>query len=220
MTDDDALMYAITGEPAPDDTPELRAARDDIAVLRAQLALIADELDDPPVVVPLRRRPLNGRLVLVGVAAAGVLGLLGGGLALLPNTAGDASSASDKAVSSAAEDGTMTPAPQSPLTDPEYLACAATVVEGTVSAVRPLASGETAVTLKVTHAYKPTPGPADVTFTFGLKVTIVRGTPVLVALRPDTASPDDLFVGTPDITAQRPALTRALADSRALTCPD
>ncbi|MHC5908961.1 hypothetical protein ACVNF4_34605, partial [Streptomyces sp. S6] len=71
MTDDDALMYAITGEPAPD-TPELRAAHADITALREQLALIADELDaDPdgtldaaPVVVPLRRRPPRGRPLL------------------------------------------------------------------------------------------------------------------------------------------------------------
>lgn len=197
--DDAALLAAITGASAPD-TPELRAAREDIAVLRTHLALIARELDPPAPVVqlaPQRNRRL--RVALVGVAAAGALTLFGGGLALLgPH----GNSSADKATSSAADEGAR--AGSRP--DPAYLACAATVVTGTVTAVE-----GSEVTLKVTRAYKPTPGPTAVTFTTDTPLT--RGTPVLAVLSPGSTTPEDLFIGNQEIAAELPTLTRALRES-------
>lgn len=201
--DDAALLAAITGESAPD-TPEFRAAREDIGVLRTQLALIADELAPPAQVVPLapyRHRRL--KVALVGVAAAGVLTLLGGGVALL-DVPGNSSS--DQGVSSAAGGSTE----KSALPDLVSLACAETIVTGTVTTVE-----GTEVTLRVTHAYKPTPGPTAVTFTTDTPLT--PGAPVLVVLSPDSTTPDDLFVGTQEIGAQLPALTRALKESSSCT---
>ncbi|QNP72700.1 hypothetical protein IAG44_26920 [Streptomyces roseirectus] len=218
MPDDDALLHAITGEPAPD-TPELRAAHADIAVLRHQLALIAEELDAGPVAVPPRRRSCRG--VLYGLAATGVLGLLGGTLTLLAGTggAGDAGDA-DKSAASAVG-GTAEEAADA-LTDPEYLACAATVVEGTVISVHPQGDA-TEVTLRVTRSYKPVPGPSDVTFAVdavdAVDTEVVRGEALLVALGPDSASPDALVVGEPGVAAQRPSLVRALEESRETACP-
>ncbi|MFM9442078.1 hypothetical protein [Streptomyces acidiscabies] len=204
--DDAALLAAITGESAPD-TPELRAAREDIAVLRTQLALIADELTPPAQVVPLApRRHRRLKAALVGVAAAGALTLLGGGVALLDMN-GDSSA--DKATSSAVDSSAATETGALP--DPAYLACAETVVTGTVTTVE-----GTEVTLRVTHAYKPTPGPTEVTFTTDAPLT--RGASVLVILSPGSSTPDDLFVGTREISAQLPALTQALQKSRTLLC--
>ncbi|WP_416974374.1 hypothetical protein [Streptomyces sp. 4F14] len=200
--DDAALLAAITGESAPD-TPELRAAREDIDVLRAQLALIADELD--PQVIPVTRnrdtRNRRLRIALAGVAAVGVLGLLGTGAALLSGRTvpGDAGSAADKSVTSA-EGSTASESP----------ACGTTVVEGTVTAVH-----GSEVTLRVTHAYSPRPGPA--TLTFVTDTALTPGTRVLVQLAPGSSTPDDLLVGSGEIAARRPALDRASGESG--TCP-
>ncbi|MEX3099846.1 MULTISPECIES: hypothetical protein [unclassified Streptomyces] len=197
--DDAALLAAITGASAPD-TPELRAAREDIAVLRTHLALIARELDPPATVVqlaPQRNRRL--RVALVGVAAAGALTLFGGGLALL---GAHGNSSEDQGTSSAADEGAR--AGSRP--DSAYLACAATVVTGTVTAVE-----GTEVTLKVTRAYKPTPGPTAVTFTTDTPLT--RGTPVLAVFSPGSITPDGLFIGDQEIAAELPTLTRELQES-------
>ncbi|KND35688.1 hypothetical protein [Streptomyces acidiscabies] len=201
--DDAALLAAITGESAPD-TPELRAAREDIDVLRTQLALIADELAPPAQVVPLapyRHRRL--KVALVGVAAAGVLTLLGGGLALL---GAPGNSSSDKGVSSSAGGSTE----KSALPDLVSLACAETIVTGTVTTVE-----GTEVTLRVTHAYKPIPGPTAVTFTTDTPLT--RGTPVLVILSPGATEPDGLFVGPQEISDQLSTLPQALKEYRTCT---
>ncbi|MHC5902670.1 hypothetical protein ACVNF4_01940 [Streptomyces sp. S6] len=74
--------------------------------------------------------------------------------------------------------------------------------------------------MRVTRAYKPVPGPADVTLTLAHRVDVAQGAPVLVTLRAGSTAPDHLVVGSTGIAAERPALVRALAEFPPFGCEE
>ncbi|WP_330349785.1 hypothetical protein [Streptomyces sp. NBC_00582] len=226
----DALMAAITGDALPDESradparlAAHRSATADVALLREQLALLAEALTEPaekpaPAVVrPLRRprtrvRPFALRAVGAAAAAALVFGAgwvvvqqIGSGVAGVQSS----SDSGAKAAAGAEDAGT-------PLGDSGYLACLRLVVEGEVTAVREVpGTDEARITLRVTHAYKPEKAPRDVRFVLprDMDPLVARGDRVLVALPRGSSSPDVWAVGEADIAPEREALARALPRS-------
>ncbi|MET9500781.1 hypothetical protein ABZY42_03405 [Streptomyces sp. NPDC006622] len=249
----DPLMAAILGVPPagdasadPGSVAGYRAAAADVAVLREQLGVLADALTRPPeaesarwpapvALRPSRRRVFPLALKTVGVAAAGAL-VVGGGW-LLGQVDGDAydigsSSGADKAADD--ERSAASGAPDSPLGDPGYLACARLVVEGDVTEVAPVSgTSRERVTLRVTRSYKPQASTEDgagdgAGGKVGDEVEFVRerdldpllgeGDHVLVGFARGSEAPDVWAVGEDDIAAERSALDNALPEAGATAC--
>ncbi|MFD5267428.1 hypothetical protein [Streptomyces sp. NPDC058335] len=210
-----------------------RAATADVDLLREQLGVLADALTRPPeaavrrpVVVPLRpsrRRLFPLVLKTAGVAAAGAL-VVGSGW-LLGQVSGDASdigssSGADKAVTD--EKSAASGAPDSPLGDPGYLACARLVVEGDVTDVAPVrGTSRERVTLHVTRFHKPEASAEDeVEFVMerDMDPLVAEGDHVLVGFVRGSEVPDVWAVGEADIAAERSALARALPEASGTVC--
>ncbi len=229
--DSDALMAAITGEEPADEAladaaflAGYRAAEADIALLREQLGILGETLAEPPPQpkpVPARLRPSPARRrvrtlafgTLAVAAAASVVTGLGW---LLGHSGGmnqDASSSADS--DSKAEAGVR-------FGSPAYLACATTVAEGEVTAVKELpAGGELQVTVHVTRYYKPNRGAGDLTYVIGeydLPEPLTKGTRVLFGVPGGSPSPDHWVVGEKEIALERAWITASLPESRTLPC--
>ncbi|MCX4762184.1 hypothetical protein OG562_14610 [Streptomyces sp. NBC_01275] len=245
----DALMAAILDVPLSELSEEARAdpaylaarrsARTDVALLRAQLGVVADALTGEPAAEPaarpapapvVRLRPPRGRLRpfalrAVGVAAAGAL-VLGGGWVVVQVGRGAADISSDKSAASGAGDekASSTAAAGGDgalLGDPGYLACARLVVEGDVTEVaRVPGTTRERVTLHVTRAYKPAKSAAEVDFEMerDMDPLVGEGDHVLVGFAKGAAVPDVWAVGETDIAAERTAMDQALPESADVAC--
>ncbi|WBO69521.1 hypothetical protein [Streptomyces camelliae] len=102
------------------------------------------------------------------------------------------------------------------------LACSRLVVEGTVTRVEPeQGTARNRVTLTVTHSYKPTHGPAEVSFLLdgGARPAPRTGQHVLVTVRTGQQHASLWAVGDPRVAADRAWITEALPDSLHTTCP-
>lgn len=246
----DALLAAITGDPlsghARTDPAFLaahRTATADVAVLREQLALIADALTGPepapdpapaPVRVPVPAsarpsgtrptRPRPRRLTLafraVAVAAAGVMVVGLGWLVVRGGSGpGAGSAASDSAAG--ADDKAAEASAGARLENPDYLACARLVVEGDVTDVEPVpGTTQRRVMLRVTRSYKPDKIPADVRFLLEREVgqDPHAGEHVLVVVPQHSAYADAWITGSDAVARERNGVLRALSGSRALQC--
>ncbi|MFF0474315.1 hypothetical protein [Streptomyces sp. NPDC004284] len=153
----DPVRRVVSGEPLPEGAerdPGVRAALDDVAVLREQLAFIGEALAGTgtapgAAVVRMPQRPRRRRVprpLLAGVAAAAVLGT---GAAYL-----------------VAHNGVPEGEERAKPTAESVVACATDVAEGTVARVEPLSGDEgVRVVLTVEHAYKPAAAKPRLVFT-------------------------------------------------------
>lgn len=238
--DSDALMAAITGEELGDEArsdsaflAEYRAAEADIALLREQLGLLGTTLSETPSEtpsgarpapkpVPARLRPRSqarrrARTLAFGTLAVAAAASVVTGLGWLVGHSGEldrgAGASSDSAAK--AEAGVR-------FGGPAYLACATTVAEGEVTAVKALpASGQVQVTVHVTHYFKPTLGAKDLTYVvdeYTLAEPLTRGTAVLFGVSPGSPAPDHWVVGTRQIAKERAWITASLPESRTTAC--
>ncbi|MDQ0831002.1 hypothetical protein QF032_002846 [Streptomyces achromogenes] len=172
-----------------------------------------------------RLRPLVLRAA--GVAAAGAM-VFGVGWAVVQVGDGASDGADSKASAAndagAGADGSGAKGTEdsgSPLGDPGYLVCTRLVVEGEVTAVRPLpGTTRERVTLRVTHAYRPAVSAPEAGFEMehDMDPLLAAGDHVLVALGSGSATPDVWAVGEADIAPERTALARALPETEGLTC--
>ncbi|MFD8015086.1 hypothetical protein [Streptomyces sp. NPDC058955] len=141
----DPLALVLGEEPLPpgaEDDPEVARALADVALIRAQLGVLATALTAEPVpTAPVVRPRRRGRIVAWALAACGALGVLGTGgawLAAQPQGGIDSGGSSAK------------------LSAGGIVACATDVAEGTVARVEPLpGEGELRVVLRVERRYKP-----------------------------------------------------------------
>ncbi|WP_328747535.1 hypothetical protein OHT57_18525 [Streptomyces sp. NBC_00285] len=223
----DALMAALIDDPLPESAAgdpvflaEHRSARADVAVLREQLRIIGETLTEPaPAPKPVPVRPSRARRrartlafgTLAVAAVAGVvtgLGWLSGHIGAASQDAGTSADSASKA-----ESGVR-------FGSPAYLACATTVAEGEVTVVRQF-PGELQVTVHVTRSYKPSSGPADLTYVIGEYDTpepLVKGTRVLFGVTEGSPVPDHWAVGEKAVARERAWITASLPESRTLTC--
>jgi hypothetical protein len=163
-----------------------------------------------------------------GVAAAGAM-VFGVGWAVVQVGHGTSDGADAKASSVSGEAGAGAGSKGAedsggPLGDPGYLVCARLVVEGEVTDVRPLpGTTRERVTLRVTHAYRPSAVSAPETgfeMEHDMDPLPAKGDQVLVALGRGSATPDVWAVGETDIAPERTALARALPETAGLTCAE
>ncbi|MFJ1971374.1 hypothetical protein ACIO93_22150 [Streptomyces sp. NPDC087903] len=224
----DALMAAITGEQLPPEArgdaalrSEYRSAVADVALLREQLAVIAEALDEPvpapkraPVRAPRRRR--RAFSLAVGALAVACAATVFSGVAWLAAQSGGIGDGSSDSDAKSASDSA---AGQNALQD---AACARLVVEGTVTAVRQLPAdpGLERVTLRVIRSYKPAEGKDEITVLRDETTAPVvrRGDHVLVVGTRSAVAPDTWFVGDKEVSGERELVTRALAESSGITC--
>jgi hypothetical protein len=230
--DGDALMAAITGEELGDEAradsaflAEYRAAEADIALLREQLGILGETLAAAPPAskpVPARLRPpsparrraraLAFGTLAVAAAASVVTGL---GWLLGHSGASDLSSGGSADSASKAEAGVR-------FGGPAYLACATTVAEGEVTAVKDLpASGQIQVTVRVSHYYKPTRGEKVLTYVvdeYDQPEPLLQGAAVLFGVSQGSPTPDQWVVGEEAIARERAWITASLPESRTLPC--
>ncbi|WP_069765718.1 hypothetical protein [Streptomyces sp. LUP47B] len=224
----DALMAAITDAPLPEGAAadpaflaEHRSAQDDVALLREQLRIIGETLTEPaPAPKPVSPRPSRARhrartFAFGTLAVAAVASAVTGLGWLLGHGGADSLSSADSG-SSKAEAGVR-------FGSPPYLACATTVAEGEVTAVKELpATGELQVTVHVTHYYKPTLGVEDLTYViseYDLPEPLAKGTRVLFGTpQGSPTTPDHWAVGEQEIARERAWITASLPASRGLTC--
>jgi hypothetical protein len=224
----DALMAAITDEPLPEsaaDDPaflaEHRSARADVALLREQLRIIGETLTEAaPAAKPVPpRRPAAARrraraFAFGTLAVAAVAGVVTGLGWLMGHSGADSMTSADSGASKA-EAGVR-------FGSPAYLACAATVAEGEVTAVKQLpATGELQVTVQVTRYYKPTRGVENLTYViseYDLPEPLAKGSRVLFGVTEGSPRPDHWAVGPQEIATERAWITTSLPNARGLTC--
>jgi hypothetical protein len=227
--DDDALMAALTGEEPGDEAradpaflAEYRAAEADIGLLRMQLGILGERLAEAPPAPraapprPSRAARRRARTLAFGtLAVAAVAGVVTGLGWLVGHGGGADNLSSADSGSSKAEAGVR-------FGSPSYLACATTVAEGEVTAVKELpAAGELQVTVRVSRYYKPTVGVKDLTYAIGaydLPEPLTKGTRVLFGVTGGAPSPDHWAVGEQQIAPERAWITASLPASRGLGC--
>ncbi|MEV8591388.1 hypothetical protein [Streptomyces sp. NPDC052012] len=164
------------------------------------------------------RRPLKVALgALAAAAAASVVVGMGWLVAQQPMGSSDDAGSKAAADSSAGEQdggGVL-------FGSPRYLACARTVAEGTVSAVKPTPSGEVErVTLTVTRSYTSQDKKTELSFPIKTadQPRLHPGDLVLVGIPLRQQFPDTVLVGEENIAPERSRLTGSLPESRTLTC--
>ncbi|MGP4010783.1 hypothetical protein [Streptomyces sp. 4N124] len=229
----DALMAALTDEPLTDEAradaafmTEHESALADLALLREQLGAIGDALaaepakkraEKPAPAVRLRRRRTL-RVALGGLAVAcGAALFVGAGWLVVQSGSGMDDSGSGAVAEDSASDSSGKAESQSK-SRARYLACARLVVEGTVTAVAPVpGTAQERVTLDVTRSYKPAKGEDEVVFVMDEDI-LNKGDHALIGLPRNAASPDMWAVGRKDMARERAWITRALPESRTLTC--
>ncbi|MGW7729729.1 hypothetical protein [Streptomyces canus] len=223
----DALMAAITDEPLPESAAadpaflaEHRSAQDDVALLREQLRIIGETLTEaPPAAKPVPPRPSRARhrartFAFGTLAVAAVASVVTGLGWLLGHGGADNLSSADSG-SSKAEAGVR-------FGSPSYLACAVTVAEGEVTAVKELpATGELQVTVHVSRYFKQTRDLDHLTYlvsAYDLPEPLTKGTRVLFGVPQGSPSPDHWVVGEQGIARERAWITASLPESRGLGC--
>ena len=230
--DSDALMAAITGEELTAEAradsaflAEYRAAEADIGLLREQLGILGETLAAAPPApkpVPARLRPPSparrrARTLAFGTLAVAAAASVVTGLGWLVGHSGDLNSDAGASSDSAAKAETGVR-----FGGPAYLACATTVAEGEVTAVKELpASGEVQVAVRVTHYFKPTRGVDHLTYVIGgydLPEPLTKGTRVLFGVTEGSPTPDHWVVGEKEIARERAWITASLPESRTSGC--
>ncbi|MFI2200945.1 hypothetical protein ACH47Z_09245 [Streptomyces sp. NPDC020192] len=243
----DALMAAITGEPVPEEArrdpafrAEHRAAEADVAVLREQLALLAEVLTGEAAseaqeegsahtARPLRpgrpsRRRRALRIALGSLAGAAAFALVVGFGWMVTHTTGSednsatAASAGKAAGRAPAKVSGDSGRPDGPALT---LACSRLVVEGTVAGVQPQKPSHwSRITLTVIRSYKPAHGPAEVSFLLdgGAKPAPRTGQHVLVTVGLEQRNARLWAVGDTRVAVNRAWITEALPASGHLTC--
>lgn len=205
--DDDALMYAITGERPPAEiagSTEMAEALATVAALRDGLAALGAELGAPAApapapVVPLRpaRRPARWMLA----TAAGVIGVALAGGYVWSQPADPADSSDSRSL-------------------PGVVACTETIAVGKVTAVS-AKSGRYTVTLGAVKYLKPENGPATFTaanaeLPIGAASTVpVEGDRALLVVHDAAKGDVDVYTGA-DIDSEWAWMEKALPDSRAI----
>lgn len=228
--DGDALMAAITGEELTGEERAdsaflagYRAAEADIGLLREQLGILGETLAQAPPApkpVPARLRPPSparrrARTLAFGALAVAAVAGVVTGLGRLAG-AGDADNLSSAdSGASKAEVGVR-------FGSPAYLACATTVAEGEVTAVKDVpASGQVEVTVHVSRYFKTTRDLDHLTWVIGeydLPEPLTRGTHVLFGVPEGAPGPDHWVVGDKEIARERAWVTASLPESRTLSC--
>ncbi|MET7732454.1 hypothetical protein ABZT02_13910 [Streptomyces sp. NPDC005402] len=226
--DGDALMAAITGEELGDEAradtaflAEYRAAEADLGLLREQLGILGETLAEAPpapVPVPLRspsRARRRARTLAFGTLAVAAVAGVVTGLGWLVGHGGAQDLSSADSGSSKAEAGVR-------FGSPGYLACATTVAEGEVTAVKELpATGELQVTVHVSRYFKQTRNLDHLTYAvseYDLPEPLAKGTRVLFGVTEGSPTPDHWVVGEQEIARERAWVTASLPASRGLTC--
>lgn len=224
-TDRAALLAAITGEPLPAelrrDPAALtahRAAADDVAALRAGLRDLGAALTAPPESGPRPAPAPRGRFrggfrrlrprLLVPAAAALALGVAvwagagpGGGSAPEGGPGGDGGAS---------------------LSPEGFVACAELIAEGTVRGVEPVPGEEREiVTLTVERWYKPSAGPAEVSFPMSRDVAprLRPGDATIVSVPKGRPEPDNWSTGA-DRDGFRRMVLDALPGAAGIDCDE
>lgn len=235
----DALMLALTDEPAPEAAgrdPELAAehaaAVADVALLREHIGVVGRALAAPeqvpapkPVVAVrpagVRRRRLT---TVLGLAAATAAASLVGGIAWLAVESGGTiteSSDSDAAKGAAPDAGDEKGGGAADQSHEGYVACARLIVEGTVKRVEPIpGAAQDRIVLDVSRYYKPTRGEKQITFVMNVDVDprLRPGDRTLIGIAKGEAVPDIWSTGAKDIAKDREWIERALPRAEGMRC--
>ncbi|MEV0527809.1 hypothetical protein AB0I66_30725 [Streptomyces sp. NPDC050439] len=231
--EDDALMLALMGEPAPGAPGhdlEHAAAVADIALLREHIGVAGRALAAPaPVPEPdrsaapvrpagMRRRRVTMALGLAAAAAA--VSLVGGAAWLAIESGGGINKSagdSDAAKGAAPEAGDEDRAGGADQKTGSYVPCARLIVEGTVKRVEPVPGGvQDRIVLDVTRYYKPSRGAGQVTFVMDVNVDprLRPGDRTLIGISKGEASPDIWSNKKADIARDRAWIERELRQEK------
>ncbi|MEV0220246.1 hypothetical protein [Streptomyces sp. NPDC050704] len=166
-----------------------------------------------------RRRPFAVAFGTLAAAAAAALVI--GGMGWLISQAGTGDS--DSGASADSGSGQLeSDSGDSSLSEPgSYVACARLVFEGTVESVEPVpGADQDRISMTVDRYYKPAKGEDEVTFLMDVAVDprLRKGDHALIGIPRNGASPDLWAVGEKEITKERAWITKALSESRPLTC--
>ncbi|MEV7321644.1 hypothetical protein [Streptomyces sp. NPDC093970] len=223
----DALYAVLTGERLTDAQrtdpgfmAEHRAAADDVALLRAQLATIGDALAEPRPVP--RPEPRPGRWRRPGVRSLGLACALAAAFASAVIGLGwlTANGVDDKGAGGSADSAAASVSGGKADAGPGRPACARLVVEGTVTGVRRLPdAGLERVTLRVTRAYEPAGTTGEVDLVLALDARIRTGARLLVGVARGASVADLYAVGETGIARERAGIVRDLSGPGPTTCP-
>ncbi|MET7359471.1 hypothetical protein ABZS76_13560 [Streptomyces sp. NPDC005562] len=239
----DALMPAITGEPAPAEAlrdpgfaAEHAAAAADVALLRERLGTLGATLAaDPgpglgsglgtvPALAPPGRIRARRRstVLALGAVAATLAAVVVGGLGWLVVDAGPGGGGDRDAARGTASDGKPGRAGggDADLSPEGFVACSRLIVEGTVTAVDPVPGAlQDRVTVDVTRYLKPASGSDTIRFPMDryAEPRLRRGDRVLVTVDKGSAEPANWAVGT-ERDRLRTMILKALPAARKITC--
>ncbi|MFF9772520.1 hypothetical protein ACF1HJ_02375 [Streptomyces sp. NPDC013978] len=186
-------------------------------------------------VIPLPSRPSRARRVrritartLAAAAAASVVLGIGWGMLQAGSGASSSKSSADAGVSdeSASKDGGRLEDSgggdgSASLSREGYVACARTIVEGTVTGVEAVPGIEQdRITVEVDHWIKPDKGEEQIVFPMSQNVDprLKKGDHVLLGIPRDSAQPDIWTTKEAEIAQERAWIEAALPESKRITC--
>jgi hypothetical protein len=184
-------------------------------------------------VTPLSSRPSRARRALritgrtlAAAAAASVVLVIGWGV-MQPGGGASSKNARDGSVSeqSSGDTGNTDYGDRGDasgsLSREGYVACARTIVEGTVTEVEPVPGAEQdRITVEVDHWIKPDKGEDRIVFPMSQDVDprLKKGDHVLLGIPRDSAQPDIWTTKEAEIARERAWIEAALPDSKRLKC--
>lgn len=185
-------------------------------------------------VTPLPSRPPRARRALritggtlAAAAAASVVLVIGwgvlqtGGGASTSKSSGAGVSEQSSGDSGKLDYGDRGDSSSSSLSREGYVACARTIVEGTVTEVEPVPGAEQdRITVEVDHWIKPDKGEDRIVFPMSQDVDprLKKGDHVLLGIPRDSAQPDIWTTKEAEIARERAWIEAALPDSKRLKC--
>ncbi|WP_217184571.1 hypothetical protein [Streptomyces sp. AC495_CC817] len=183
-------------------------------------------------VTPLPSRPSRARRALritgrtlAAAAAASVVLVIGWGV-MQPGGGASSKDARDGSVSEQSSGDTGKTAPDrgdgsASLSREGYVACARTIVEGTVTEVEPVPGAEQdRITVEVDHWIKPDKGEDRIVFPMSQDVDprLKEGDHVLLGFPRDSAQPDIWTTKEAEIARERAWIEAALPESKRIKC--